>query len=130
MPKDKPRLPTPTRCDVFMTFVMKGGIKSWQRSLLACHSLVLLSPQRTHHASSTVLGAGFLFLYQRVGSSAQETVNKMLRRVSACVVEESRGSTYQRAIAMPHTVLAWKQLVRVTPAQWRRSRLEPDLFKF
>jgi hypothetical protein len=66
------------------------------------------------YASETTLaGVAFLFLYQRVGRRAQETVNKM-----------------QRAIDMPQTALAWKQLLRVTPAQWRRSQPAPEELRF
>jgi hypothetical protein len=65
-----------------------------------------------------------LLLYQRVGKRAQETVNKMLHGVNKCSIMVVEKYTYQRATDMPHTVLAWKQLPRVTPAQCAKLELE------
>jgi hypothetical protein len=69
-----------------MTFVKERErvIKSWQISLLAGHSLVFVRSliERNVYASSTVLAAGFLFLYQRVGRRVHETVKRMLDIVS------------------------------------------------
>jgi hypothetical protein len=42
------------------------------------------------YASETALGEGFLFLYQRVGRRAQETVNKMLWGISDGTVKVGR----------------------------------------
>jgi hypothetical protein len=58
----------------------RGIIKSWQRSQLRRHSLEMVRGTCQHvlHASDMALGAGFLFLYQRVGKRAHEVVNKIL----------------------------------------------------
>jgi len=69
-----------------------------------------------------------LFLYQRVGRRAHETVKSTLSRISSVSGMICRVRTYQRAMAIPQTVLAWKQLLRVTPAQW--PKLEVDLLRF
>jgi hypothetical protein len=58
-----------------------------------------------------------LFLYQSVGRRAQETVKSTLSYVSTRTTLTNTIETYQSAIAMPQTVLAWKQLLLVTPAQ-------------